>query len=148
MANDSRCGQTGLTDRFIPLNHPESGGSVPILTTLSRYPAEHSACPEFFRRRSVRFFRLEEQFAHRRRQNTHALFCCHSYKSSGDSLFFCIAMQSKKCVIRTHTEIMVSVASSAHAHIYLSRFLVRNSRIYTNMVPLCILDRLRGMQIG
>ena len=25
-------------------------------------------------------------------------------------------------------------------------FLVRNSRIYTNVVPLCILDRLRGMQ--
>ena len=140
MANDSRCGQTGLTDRFIPLNHPEFGGSVPILTTLSRCPAEHSACPEFFRRRSVRFFsprgavRAQETTGHAR---TFLLpFLQEQYRST----IFCIAMQSKKCVIclhtkngldRTHADIMFSVASSAHAHIYLSRFLVRNSRIYT-----------------
>ena len=110
----------------IPLNRPESGGTVPISTTLSRCPAEHSACPEFIGRRSVRFFRLEQQLAHTRRQDTHALFCCHAYMSSGDSLFSTLLYRQEvrnlpppeERARSTHTERMFSVASSAHSHIH------------------------------
>ena len=54
-------------------------GTVPISTTVSRCPAEHSICPEFIRRRSVRFLsratdRAYETTAHAR---TFLLPCLH-----------------------------------------------------------------------
>ena len=40
----------------IPVNRPESGRTVLILTTVSCCPAEHSTCPEFIRHRSISSF--------------------------------------------------------------------------------------------
>ena len=37
----------------IPVNRPESGGTVPIFAAMSRCPAKHFTCPEFLRRRKV-----------------------------------------------------------------------------------------------
>ena len=106
-----------------PLNHPESCGTVPILTTLSRCPSEHSTCRDFIRRRIVRFFSYRSSSpTGDGRTRTH--FCLHEQWRFN---IFYIAMQAGMCMICLHTkngldpshaERMFSVvASSAHAHI-------------------------------
>ena len=53
------CTGTGLEivqnrhGNYIPVNHPESGGTVPIFAAVSRYPTKHFTCPGFLRRRKV-----------------------------------------------------------------------------------------------
>ena len=42
-----------LRKERIPVNCPESGGTVPIFAAMSRCPAKHFTCPEFLRRRKV-----------------------------------------------------------------------------------------------
>ena len=89
--------------KYIPLNRPESGGTVPISTTLSRCPAEHSTCPDFIRRRSViysprRVARAQETAGHTR---TFLLPCLHEQRRL---TIFYIAMQAGMCVICLHTK--------------------------------------------
>ena len=45
------CGQyyQGFVDDYnIPVNRPESGGTVPIFAAMSRCPAKHFTCPNSF----------------------------------------------------------------------------------------------------
>ena len=121
---------------IIPVNRPESGGTVPISTTVSRCPAEHSICPEFIRRRSVCFLPRVADRAHETK-DTHALFCCHTYMSSEDFLYG----YAGECVTRahaiwTHTERMFSVGFLRARAIFVPI-------LVEQMVPLC--DSLIGV---